>query len=265
MSALGRLRGKLSCQLSVGCQNVVIESLNRSLLPSGNAGPLLKILHGTWRAVVASMYMLLLHLLMLLPVTSTCITNSGKTACGYSRTAAHGEVGCARTSAGICGSTEREIVCWDPPDWVRAHYGDKVPAPGCLVRNGTIACGYRCEGRNSEARCASSPDGICVSTPNGVACWNPPASSYCAEAIHLPWPECITNDGYAACGYGYGCAPTTANLPAPRPPVAAAKRFRGRLSTRIPRPHPCAAIGPADQMILRLGAKPTARLWHDCK
>jgi len=137
------------------------------------------------------------------PSTSTCITNSGKTACGYGCIAAHGEVGCAQTSAGVCGATDRDLICWDPPDSVRAHYGDKAPRPKCLTRSGVIACGYQCAARDSgDVRCASTPDGVCVATSVKVTCWDPPVGAYCLDDKPLPRPKCVTIDGNAACGYG---------------------------------------------------------------
>lgn len=149
-----------------------------------------------------ALYLKLLSAVPLLPVTAGCLTSSGKSACGYHCLAAHGEVACARTAAGVCGATEKELLCWDPPDTVRVHYGDKVPRPECRTRSGAIACGYQCEAGTGEVRCAATPDGICVTTPRGITCWDPPAASYCQEPIALPRPRCITVDGYAACGYG---------------------------------------------------------------
>jgi len=149
------------------------------------------------------MIALILQLIALLPTPSTCLTNYGKTACGYNCQAAHGDVQCARTSAGVCGFTDRELVCWDPPDSVRAHYGDKTPRPTCLPRSGQIACGYHCESRDGgEVQCAATPDGICVATSRGVTCFDPPVAAYCADDRPLPRPRCVTVDGNAACGYG---------------------------------------------------------------
>lgn len=148
------------------------------------------------------MHALVLYLLTLLPAVATCITNSGKTACGYHCLAAHGEVACARTAAGVCGATDSNLVCWDPSDTVRAHYGDRVPRPECRTRGGTVVCGYHCETADSEVRCAATPDGICATTLRGVTCWDPPAASYCADQNSLPRPKCISVNGYTACGYG---------------------------------------------------------------
>jgi hypothetical protein len=149
------------------------------------------------------MLALLLHVLALLPAPSTCLTNYGKTACGYHCQAAHGDVQCARTSAGICGFTDSQLVCWDPPDSVRAHYGDKAPRPECMQRSGQMQCGYNCASRDGgEIQCSQTPDGICVAASRGVVCWDPPISSYCADDRPLPRPRCIQVDGVAACGFG---------------------------------------------------------------
>jgi hypothetical protein len=150
------------------------------------------------------MLFFLLYSLPLAPAMSpTCMTNYGKTVCGYHCLAAHGEVACAKTSAGICGATETELTCWDPPDSVRAHYGDKVPRPKCLTRFGSIACGYDCASREGDkVYCAQTADGICVSTWREVVCWDPPIYAYCADDKPLPRPKCVTIDGHAACGYG---------------------------------------------------------------
>lgn len=149
------------------------------------------------------MHPLLISLLPLLPVAPSCMTQSGKTACGYHCIAAHGEVGCAQTEAGVCGATERELVCWDPPDAVRAHYGEKVPPAQCQSKQGQLACGYHCQTRETgDVRCANTPDGICVATRLGITCWDPPVFAYCADSRPLPRPLCMTVDGNAACGYG---------------------------------------------------------------
>src|SRR5580765_1644830 len=100
---------------------------------------------------------LVLQLLSLLPVAATCLTQNGDTACGYNCLAAHGQVACARTSAGICSASTTEVLCWDPPESVRAHYGEKIPRPECLTRSGNIACGYHCEAHDDEVRCAQTP------------------------------------------------------------------------------------------------------------
>ena len=155
--------------------------------------------------------LLLIHVLAFasLPVaanTSTCVTSNGKSACGYSCVAAHGDVACARTPAGICKATSDNtaspgVVCWDPPDWVRAHYGDVVPQAECIARNGQVLCGYACAAIGNELGCAQSPDGICRASSRGVVCWDPSPSTYCADARPLPRPQCIMSDANIVCGY----------------------------------------------------------------
>lgn len=140
--------------------------------------------------------------------SSTCLTNYGKTACGYRCLAAHGDVACAATPLGVCKATSDApatqgagVVCWDPPDAVRAHYGDRAPLPDCIMRRGDLTCGYHCQGIGSEAECATTPDGVCRATSRGVTCWDPPSSTYCPDDRPLPRPQCIVSDAYVACGY----------------------------------------------------------------
>lgn len=201
------------------------------------------------------MLALLSLLLPLVPAASTCITNYGKVACGYHCLAAHGEVGCARTSAGICGTTDRHLVCWDPPDSVRAHYGDNVPRPQCVTRSGEIACGYRCEGRDSgEVQCAATPDGICVATSRGITCWDPPVAAYCADDRPLPRPKCITVDGYAACGYG--CAARNGELACALTPGGSCQVLHNQIICRDLEPPPMCGSVPC-----RPDSAASARWW----
>ena len=151
---------------------------------------------------------MLFLLVVLLPQvqTSRCITNYGKTICGYSCLAAHGDVACARTPSGICASTSDTaekpgVVCWDPPESVRAHYGDLTPLPQCVMRKGNVFCGYGCVVHGDEVACAQTPDGICRAGTSTVVCWDPPYSAYCADNAPLPRPQCILVDGEVACGY----------------------------------------------------------------
>src|SRR5437867_7528990 len=103
------------------------------------------------------MLLLLLHVLAMATAPTTCLTNYGKTACGYNCLAAHGDVACSKTPAGTCSDVSTKVACWDPPDWVRAHYGEKVPRPECRLRNGAYACGYRCHAHGDDVACAMSP------------------------------------------------------------------------------------------------------------
>ena len=167
----------------------------------------------------------LLQLVLSFLPQQTCLNNYGKVACGYNCIAAHGELGCAQTSSGVCSSSDRDLLCWDPPDSVRAHYGDRVPAAQCITRSGNIACGYNCVARDGgQVQCSSTPDGVCVVTSRGITCWDPPMNAYCADTRPLPRPKCITVDGNAACGYNcitrngeFNCANTPGGVCTPYP------------------------------------------------
>ena len=203
------------------------------------------------------MHALVLYLLTLLPASPaapTCLTNFGKTACGYHCRAAHGEVACAKTSAGVCDATEKKLVCWDPSDIVRAHYGDAVPRPACLTRSGNIRCGYHCQASDSEIRCAWTPDGICVTTPRGVTCWDPPAASYCADNNPLPRPQCISVNGYAACGYG--CLARNGELACAVTPGGSCQTARNGIACMDPESPPSCGGQPC-----RPDDPVTGRLW----
>lgn len=147
------------------------------------------------------MLLLLVNVLMFASSAPSCLTNYGKTACGYHCLAAHGQVACAKTPAGVCSDISTAVACWDPPDWVRAHYGDKTPRPECRRRGEKHACGYHCTAHGDDVACAQSPDGICDSSSRGVTCWDPTPSTYCADDQALPRPGCIKVNGVIACGY----------------------------------------------------------------
>ena len=59
------------------------------------------------------------------------------------------------------------------------------------------------------------PDGVCIATPRGVTCWDPPVSAYCADDKPIPRPRCLSVSGRAACGYD--CRAKMARSPAPPP------------------------------------------------
>lgn len=150
------------------------------------------------------MWMLFVGLLGLVdgPAEYRCITVYGRTECGYRCEATNGEVGCARTRDGVCVTGSGKLTCWDPPEWVRAHYRDKLPPPECLSRDGETACGYHCWSHDGVVKCADSPDGVCGNSPSKVMCWDPSPATYCAEpGLPLPRPRCAITDRKIACGY----------------------------------------------------------------
>lgn len=150
------------------------------------------------------MWRLLVSVLALLdtPAQYRCLTYNGHTECGYRCEATGGEMGCAQTAQGICVTASGHVTCWDPPEWVRAHYRDRVPPPECLTRGGVTACGYKCRAHNGEVACAQSPDGVCGNSPDDLVCWDPSPELYCIEVARaLPPARCLVHDGKIACGY----------------------------------------------------------------
>src|SRR3989442_1311772 len=100
------------------------------------------------------MISLLTMVLFAAPPGSQCLTQYGKTACGYQCLAAHGKVACARTPDGVCDDGSDTVTCWDPPEGVRVHYRGKVPRPKCVSRSGKTVCGYQCALQDEDANCA---------------------------------------------------------------------------------------------------------------
>jgi hypothetical protein len=136
------------------------------------------------------------------PAPYRCITVYGRTECGYRCEATNGDVGCAATPAGVCVTTGGKLTCWDPPEWVRAHYRERLPTPECLTKSGETACGYHCWSHDGDVQCAESPDGVCGNSRDEIKCWDPSPATYCVETGRpLPRPRCVVYDGQIACGY----------------------------------------------------------------
>ncbi len=98
-----------------------------------------------------------------------CITNYGKTACGYHCLANYGQVKCARTSAGACAANYGQVVCWDPPRHVQRRRR-WIPRAECLSNYGTIACGYGCIADYGHVQCAQTPHGQCYANNGQLVC-----------------------------------------------------------------------------------------------
>lgn len=134
---------------------------------------------------------------------SRCLTEYGKTACGYDCIARWNDVKCAQTPDGICYAEHEQLVCWDPPVWLRDAYGRApLPRPRCVSEYGEIVCGYECLARFGKARCARTPDGICFARNDQVTCWDPPPQLRVAHGnAPLPRPKCVEEYGQIACGF----------------------------------------------------------------
>jgi hypothetical protein len=136
-----------------------------------------------------------------------CLTSNNQTSCGFSCLAAYGVVRCAQTPDGICEAGGASVTCWDPPPYVRRHYGVALPRPECTHDYGLVACGYHCASGYGKVRCADTPAGSCESAYGQVVCGDPrPEEFRRREAI--PQAECAHAYNRVACGYscidGYG-------------------------------------------------------------
>ena len=108
--------------------------------------------------------------------------------CGYNCMQYNGYTKCSRTPQGACLGYNGYLVCWDPEvrTWEQAE---------CKGYNGDIACGYDCVGYNGQVACAQTPQGACAGYNGNVVCWDPPVRTHKKA-------ECITYNGYIACGFG---------------------------------------------------------------
>lgn len=90
---------------------------------------------------------------ILLPGKSPeCKSGYGKNVCGYSCVAAYGEVRCAQTPQGVCGSGYGEVKCFDP---ISPRRWD--PPAQCLAGYGVVECGYNCVAGYGEVKCRQTP------------------------------------------------------------------------------------------------------------
>ena len=177
------------------------------------------------------------------PSSPNCLTANDQTACGYHCLAAHGTVACAQTTAGVCAAVGNTVACWDPPDVVRAHYGDQVPRPQCRYAGGNFACGYHCTIQDDQVACASTPDGVCQTTYRGITCWDPPTNDYCsADQNPLPRASCIANDGDIACGYS--CIEHSGQVACAQNPGGTCKVVRDQISCWDPGVAYCGSSAP---------------------
>ncbi len=90
------------------------------------------------------------------------------------------------------------------------------PRASCLYAHGKSVCGYSCRESATDARCASTPYGVCSVFNGEVHCFDPlPAS------IHHPpdeglVPECKEVRGQVACGFN--CLVTQGKVACARTP-----------------------------------------------
>lgn len=109
----------------------------------------------------------------------SCLSRAGKTVCGYHCQAHDNDVACAETPDGICSSSSYGITCWDPPTSAYCDDPIRLPRPKCVLHQGQTACGYQCEARGGQVRCAETPGGRCTVEHGEIFCVDPPPSSMC--------------------------------------------------------------------------------------
>ncbi len=162
-----------------------------------------------------------------------CITNYGKTACGYHCKANYGKVACAETPGGLCISNYGEVTCWDPPVAVLRNY-EEPPAPRCISNYGKLACGYDCKANYGQVACAQTPAGTCISNYGKVLCWDPPRRVLRRYGDRTPGARCISNYNKLACGYG--CKSGYGEVACAKTPKGFCKATNGRIVCWDPKP-----------------------------
>jgi hypothetical protein len=137
-----------------------------------------------------------------------CATAFGRTACGYSCLTAYGTVRCAQTPEGVCAAAGGTVLCWDPPPYVRRHYGADLPRPECTTDYGLVACGFHCASGYGNVQCANSPAGACDAAYGQIVCGDSRPEEFRRPTGAVPATDCLHAYNRIACGYacldGYG-------------------------------------------------------------
>jgi hypothetical protein len=132
-----------------------------------------------------------------------CVTEYGKTVCGYSCVARYHQVKCSETPQGICypDSKSESVICWDPPVASRVPAAVGSLQASCITEYGQTVCGYSCKAKAQQVKCAQTPDGICETIGGEVVCWDPAGDIRQRFGSQIPKPQCIREYGKTACGY----------------------------------------------------------------
>lgn len=73
-------------------------------------------------------------------------------------------------------------------------------AADCLTSAGQTACGFHCVASYGHVRCSQTPEGVCSTISDIVACWDPPPVLRRVDP-KVAAPSCLTSHGQTACGY----------------------------------------------------------------
>ena len=136
------------------------------------------------------------------PAQPECVTQYGKTACGYDCVAEYGQVACAQVPWGTCIAGYGKVLCGPSTPL----YGPEVEKAECISGYGELACGYSCVAEYGQVACAQTPAGLCQAESGKVTCWDPPreaawSPAYCEPVVPDPPATCKSAYGQTVCGY----------------------------------------------------------------
>ena len=135
------------------------------------------------------------------PPPTQCVTQGGKTACGYGCLTFNGTAACAATPLGRCEVWQGELVCWDPPLVLTSLPQTQWKRAQCEHNFTQQACGYHCKASGDDVACARTWFGVCEANLGKVTCWDPAEPLIWSAQGDLPLPRCLQSGDAVACGY----------------------------------------------------------------
>jgi len=171
-----------------------------------------------------------------------------------------GVLTCAQTPQGRCVTTNGRDFCGDPS--YETYFVLRDPPPvECVTTNGTGACGYDCKTTNGTAACARTPWGRCVTTNGRVFCGDPDPT-FLRYGLQPEPLECVTTNGFGACGYD--CKTTNGTAACARTPAGACVTTNGRVFCGDPSPA-AFSQGQAPPSVQCQTTNGVAACGYDCK
>ena len=110
----------------------------------------------------------------------------------------------------------------------------------CVSSGGSKECGYHCVARDGQARCAKTPDGICLGAEGKIVCFDPSPG---VRTVYksLPRPTCKQGTGAIACGYA--CAQLEGQVACAKTPAGVCEARYGKVQCFDPGPEVFAVWG----------------------